>query len=248
MSSESTATSTIGMSAEGGFDLNEEDVAPLRFSGFLALLLGLASVLALVALPMLIIPVLAIGLGLFALRKYEGTKPVGITAAKIGLVLAAGFGSCGFFIPWFKTMTLGGQAEYFARQYLEVVARGDLELAMELKKSHYNRFMDTMSLKKHYEINEFAAKALQKFRDDGISDALQRLGPDAEWQVYRPTRVFYSGRKDRAELILVNYDSEVPMRVYLMLIYQIDKDTGVAQWHVDECVRYNERIVAEAVL
>ena len=161
-------TSSIGMSAEAGYGAVE--TAPLRISGFLALILGLLSVLSLLGPALLVIPILTLFFGFFALRKYDGPVPVGVRPAIIGLVLAAGFGACGFFLPWMKTMTLGSQAEYFARQYLEVVARGELELAMELKKNYANRYMHNMSLKQHYEMTE-GAQSCARFVPPGIGQS-----------------------------------------------------------------------------
>ncbi len=247
MTPESSTLSQPGISAETGYALVEEHV-PLRISGFISLLLGLLSVLSIIGVPLLVIPVAAIVFGFFALRKYDGPAPVGIRPAKIGLVLAAGFGACGFFLPWTKTITLGHQAEYFARQYLEVVARGELELAIELKKSHVNRYMPTMPLKSHYMMNEAAAQALDEFTHELIVKTLQELGPDAEWELDRATRIYHSFGIDRAELILVNHDRQQPLKVYMQLSFLPDRETGVGQWRVDNCAEYSEPIVAESVL
>ena len=247
MTPESSTLSQPGISAETGYELADENV-PLRISGFISLLLGLLSILSIVAVPLLVIPVAALLFGFFALRRYDGPAPPGVRPAKIGLVLAAGLGACGFFLPWMKTMTLGHQAEYFARQYLEVIARGELELAVELRKGYANRYMATMPLKTHYSVNEAATQALDEFSRDSIIKTLQELGPDAEWELDQATRIYYSFGLDRAELILVNHDRQEPFKVYMQLSCQPHRETGVGQWQVDNCTEFSEPIVAESVL
>ncbi len=234
------------MSAEAGYE--SEETVPLRISGFLALILGLASALALVGAPLLLIPILAMFFGFFALRKYDGPAPVGVRQAKVGLVLAAGFGACGFFLPWMKTMTLGSQAEYFARQYVEIVARGEMELAMELKKNYSNRYMHNMSLKQHYEMSDGARSALEMFSQESVNKTIQELGPGGTWELDQATRVYHQFRLDRADVVLVNYDREVPLKIYFQMVYFPHRDTGVGQWHVEVCTEKTERLVAESIL
>jgi hypothetical protein len=96
---------------------------------------------------MLLLPLISFLFGFVALRRSGETTPIGRRPAMIGLVLAAGFGMCGLVLPWFKTMTLGRQAEKFSRDYIEVVALGEDEFAMELNKDSVNRFPPTVSLK-----------------------------------------------------------------------------------------------------
>ena len=116
------------MHAEAGFEL--DSAPPLRVSGFICLLFGALSFLSVLGQPMLVFSLLAIMFGVFALRRSGEQTPVGTRPAMLGIVLAVGFGACGFFIPWMKTMTLGGQAAKFSKDYMEVVARGEDEFAL----------------------------------------------------------------------------------------------------------------------
>ena len=113
------------MHAEAGFE--QDSVPPLRVSGFICLLFGVLSVFSLIGQPLLLFSLIAIAFGIFALRRSGEQTPVGTRPAMLGLVLAVGFGACGFFVPWMKTMTLGRQAEKFSRDYMEVVARSEDE-------------------------------------------------------------------------------------------------------------------------
>jgi len=235
-----------GMSAEAGFD-GSDIQAPIRVSGFICLLLGLISALSFLAPAMLIVPFLATGFGFFALRRYGVPKPVGIKAAYIGLILAIGFGMFGLGVPLFKKHTLGTQAEYFAKEYLKIVASGDDYYAMELRKDYVNRFMRSMPLAEHYETSENAKQTLEEYRDDSVRKMLMRAGPDAEWELDRSIRVYHSYGNDHADVVLVNYDEDSPRRIRVILQGQISTD-GEIQWHVETFMMYRERLVAESIL
>ena len=246
MTTDTDVISQMAMSAETGFGIQDDHV-PLRISGFICLILGLLSVLAFLGTPLLAIPIAACAFGFFALRKYDGLTPVGTKPAMLGLVLAAGFGAYGFCVPFMKTMTLGGQAEYFARQYIEVVANGHLELALELKKDHVNRFMHNMPLIEHYALNEQSMEVINEFREDNVNKTVQQIGPGAEWELAQAPRVFQFYGRDHAQLVLVNKDREVPFKILFQLICVPDRN-GMGQWHVDICTVQGEQLVAEKVL
>jgi hypothetical protein len=165
----------------------------------------------------------------------------------LGLALAAGFGACGFFLPLMKTRTLGKQAEEFSRYYMEVVARGHDEVAMELRKDHVNRFSTSMSLGELYATNDRARESLLELHEDASSSTLRRLGPDARWVLDRPVRVYYSYGKEHAEVIWMDPTGETSTKIQMFLDYRIDRN-GDGQWNVDVAQPYRERIVAESVL
>ena len=94
------------MHAETGFD-QEDSAPPLRISGFICMILGALSIVSTLGQPLLVIPILAILCGLFALRRSGGQTPVGTRPAMIGIVLAVGFGACGLFLPvYWKMMVM----------------------------------------------------------------------------------------------------------------------------------------------
>lgn len=234
------------MQAETGFEL-DDSAPPLRVSGFICLILGVLSFSCLLGQPLLVLPIIASVFGVFALRRSGGQTPVGTRPAMLGIVLAAGFGSCGLFLPWMKTRTLGSQAEQFSRYYMEVVARGQDEFAMELRKDYVNRFPTTMSLKDHYALTEDAARRLMEFREDGINNTIRKRGPGADWILDRPTRVYYSYQREHAEVIWIDPTGETPSKIQMFLEYRVSPD-GDGQWHVDVVQSYRERIVAENIL
>ncbi|MGI9472964.1 MAG: hypothetical protein ACR2NZ_15595 [Rubripirellula sp.] len=246
MTEENLSPFTSGMQAEAGYEL-DDSTAPLRVSGFLCLLFGLLSVLSVLGKPLLLLPLIAFVLGAIALRKTSGPTPVGTKAACIGLVLAVGFGACGYFVPWMKTRTLGNQAEKFARDYMETIARGHDEFAMELEKDYVNRMSTEMSLQEHYSADERAGERLMEFKNSPVTKALQQRGPDAEWVLERPTRIYYSYRREHAELVWMDPTGESPVRIQMFMEYVLDSK-GMGQWHMATVQPLRRRIVAESVL
>lgn len=142
-------------------------------------------------------------------------------------------------------MTLGRQAEQFSRYYMEVLARGHNEFAMELGKDYVNRFPTTMPLQEHYAMNENARQRLAEFSENSIISMLKQRGPDAEWVLDRPTRVYYSYGREHAEVVWLDPIGGAKIQMYLE--YRIDTK-GDGQWHVQVAQPYRERIVAESVL
>ena len=232
-----------GMGAETGFG-DDDSTPPLRFSGFLSLFLGLLSWVSIVVLGAIVIPILAILIGLFALRPSRFGKPIGTLPAKLGICFAVAFGVCGYLVPYLKTQTLGGQAKAFALDYIDVINGGYDTLGIELKKEKRNRFSKEMPLDDYYDGSENATVALERFDEDGGNSIIRRAGPDANWILDRPMRVFHQYGIDRAHLVF--RDDEGTLLQFHMQ-YKVDGD-DVGQWHISRVQPYRELIVAESVL
>ncbi len=234
------------MQAEAGYEL-DDSVAPLRVSGFVCLIFGLLSFFCTLFQPLLAFPLITFVLGMFALRRSGGQQPVGTRPAMVGMVLAAGFGACGLFLPWMKTMSLGRQAEHFSRQYIEVVAHGHDEIALELRKDYVNRFPTTMPLEQHYRMSESASESLEEFQNDSLNRTFQQHGLSADWVLNRPTRVYYSYGNEHADVVWVDPSGELSAPIQVLLDYVIDSK-GDGQWHIKSAHTYRERLVAESIL
>ena len=235
------------MGAEAGFDVSEVHV-PLRLSGYLSLVLGLLSAFSLLAIPMLLIPVLALVIGLFTLRPSRQGRPVGTTAALLGILCAVGFGACGASVAWFKQKTFGDQAEYFARQYFDVVARGQNELAMELKKDFVNRFSEDMSLQTFYATHPESATALAEFESDVLNTEIREVGPGGPWQLTKAPRVYQKYGHDRVDLFFVNPTNPKARPIEVIMECKTDPRSGEAQWHVHQIQYLMKALYAESVL
>lgn len=183
---------------------NSEPVAdvidrPFRPSGLLALLLGALSVTAIFAQTLMLIPVLAILVGLFALRPATNAKPVGRLPAMLGILLAV------FCLSWSWTFFQNREAELsqhagqFAKHWLEIVGRGEVEVAYELTKLPDQRQMAGVNLEDFYSMkNPKAFEALDAFSSQGPLLQVQAAGEQADWQFEGVRDVL---RVDQQELI-----------------------------------------------
>ena len=232
-----------GMRAETGFG-DEDSTPPLRFSGFVSLFLGLLSWVSILALGAIVMPILALLIGLFALRPSRFGTPVGTLPAKMGVCLAVAWGICGYLVPVLKTQTLGGQAKAFAMDYIDVINAGYDTLGIELKKENRNRFSKEMPLDDYYDGSEAAVQTLENFDSDGGNSVIRRAGPDANWVLDRPMHVFHQYGIDRAHLVF--RDDEGALLQFHMQ-YKVDAN-DVGQWHIARVQPYRELIVAESIL
>jgi hypothetical protein len=233
-----------GMGAEVGYE-GDEAMEPARVSGIFSLIFGLLSVVAFMGIPLLLLPVLAIVLGMIALRRCEGKPPLGTGAAKIGLVLAVGFGAFGAAIPWMKVSTLGAQARQYSLAYLNLIARGDDMLASELKKRYPNRLPPSMSLEDFYSSDPKRQSQIDSFRMMPINADIRRIGPDFAWQLDQPIRVDYVFGREQVEVVWRGPSEQE--RIQFFMEFQTDSE-GVGQWHVETIQVYRDRVVAEKVL
>lgn len=247
------------MSAEAGYEVEVDD-SPLRISGFIAAILGVISVFTIVALPVVGVAIAAVLFGMFALRKSDSKSiPVGTTAARIGILLALLFGSWGVARTVFKTQTLGTQAEYFAREFVRVTSSGNDVYSKELMKSYVNRYLKNMPLEERYAMEkkraaEMAAEHGEEqgsdfsTEEDNGAEFLLKYPEDHEWILDRPVRVFTRYGRQKADVVLAYDESETPTRVRILMEYLKHKEDGTSQWHVELCMPYRERIVAESIL
>lgn len=183
---------TVGSEAE----LLSEPQATVRVSGFIALLLGGLSFAALFAGPLMIVPGLAAIAAGVALRPYSGLRPAGLTAALIGLFLATLFGFWGATERRLQYQTLSSQAAQFASRWLDLVAQGDVEMALQLSQHPSFRQSASMSLVDYYQTNAEAQTAMKNFKEAPANLEILRAGNAAKWEQERPSEIYhFSGRK-----------------------------------------------------
>ncbi len=236
------------MGAEAGYELDELQT-PVRFSGFVCLLFGLLSSLAMLGRPLLLVPLLAIVFGIIALRPSIQGIPVGTMAAKIGIFFAVGFAAAGFFLPWAKQRTLGSQAEYFVKEYIEILGRGEWELAAELQKPYQSRTLPTMPLKEFYTTNEDAAKGLNELKENnGAMATIASTADQTDWQLASTPRVFTRWGRQMVDTLWVDRNGFNSEKLQVELEYVIDKQNDIGQWHITLFQFHRERLVAESIL
>lgn len=236
------------MGAESGYQLvSEEEVPPLRASGIVCLILGLLSFWATIAWQMLIIPILAIVFGVIAMRKWGNVRPAGTSVAVIGLLLASGFGAAGIMIPAMKQHTLGNQAEYFAREFLELCGNGEKELALELQKPVQNRQLGTMDLEKAYAEDAVAREQMEE-SSGGMIDTVMAAGPDIQWELAQPVRVFFKYGIEKADTYWIDPSGKIGQKIRILLEWHPKEDGNTGQWHVALFQFHRELIVAPSIL
>ena len=143
---------------------------------------------------------------------------------------------------------LAQQAEKFALIYIDVVAMGETEFAMELQKDYVNRMDPTMSLEEHYQGAEQARENYEQFKGSGVNESIRKRGPGAEWVFDKPTRLYTRYKNQHAELVLMDPSGGSDTKISMTLDYIVDSK-GQGQWHVSNVQSYRtKRLVAPNVL
>lgn len=219
-----------------------EGVRPLRVSGFLSLFFGVLSGLSFLGIALLVLPLISLALGLCAIRRYEGDAPVGLRAARFGMLLAAALGGAGFGTYHFRQSLMCGQAEKFTADYLSTLANGQIEVAMEMGRPIGSR--SKAPLIDLYRSDENLVRARSEFVTGGFVDSLAALGPDVKWRVSRPTKsdVLYGGQ-EQFEVVMIDDGGKLDSECQVFLQYVRDRQ-GNLQWHVFHSQQYRELIVA----
>lgn len=225
----SSPAMTVGSEAE----LLSEPQATVRVSGFIALLLGFMSFAALFAGPLMIVPGMAVIAAGIALRPYSGLRPAGRTAALIGLVLATLFGVWGTTERRLKYQTLSAQATQFASRWLDLVAQGDIEMALQLNQHPGFRQPASMSLVDYYQSNTDGQTAMKNFRESPANSELLRAGNAVKWELDRPADLYnFSGRQ-----LLATYWRDRSGTIRAPIIVRLEfipaAEDELAQWMID---------------
>jgi len=227
----SSVFSTPAMTAEGEMAMLI-DSRPVRVSGFIALVLGLLSFAAVLGQPMLVFPVLAAAIALIALRPYRGPRPTGYLAASIGLFCAVLFGSWGITERALKFKFMGDQATVFAADWLDLLARGEVEMAAQLQTAPSGRQPESMPLAQFYRDSEQGKESMATFRENMTISSIIYAGTAAKWKLTRGPIYFTDyGRQTTA----TGWEDEagiVEKTIKIEMEYIPPKDDQPAQWQV----------------
>ena len=124
---------------------------------------------------------------------------------------------------------------------------GHDEHAMELKKEWYNRLSTDMNLADHYLSDPRISESLVQFKTDLVNREFKRRGPNAEWQLERPTRIYYQYGKDHAEVIWSDPTGDSELTIQMFMDYRVDSK-GRGQWLMAVVQPLRTRLVADSVL
>jgi hypothetical protein len=234
MSAENSASvySTPAMTAEAETEMLSE-TTPVRISGFAALFLGLLSFTALLGAPMIIVPVAAVLTALVSLRPYRGLRPLGYRAGMIGLFAGVLFGAWGATANQLRTRILSEQAVQFSEDWLNLVAQGDLELAVELQVDPSRRQAASMSLKEYYTQSEEGRSGMKLFREIEPVEELIAAGDRVRWELAGSPAVYKQNTRQKVRTQWRDQSGAVRQPVAVTLEYLSAADSMPAQWKVD---------------
>jgi len=229
----SSSLNVPAMSAEGETEMLI-DPRPIRYSGFIALFLGLLSVFALFGQAMLVVPVFAIVIALYALRPYRDARPLGYFAAIAGLVCAALFAAWGITERSFRYQFMSERAVVFAGDWLQLMAEGNYELACELQIPPSGRQPASMPLAQYYRDSEDGKRNMEGFRENSIVLELIDGGPAVKWRLTRPPMYNHQHGRHMTSTVWQDDAGKVQSLVKIGLEYIPPKEGESAQWVVYE--------------
>jgi len=230
------------LGAEHSFEaVADQQVPSLRWTGIAAVFFGCISFTAVVAWQMLVIPVVAIVLGVIALRPHRGPKPVGTRPAVLGLMLACGFGACGLMLPWLKHNYMASEAVHFSRQFLQLVSAGDLPFVMEMHRSPNQRQMPETDLDDYYQRLDRTSfdRSIAGFADfvqqteAGAFSEIRQYGDSLEWELARPPEFYQKYSTERALTVWRDRSGKLDREVVIELLWHPGEDDQ-AQWSVKQ--------------
>ena len=203
-------------------------VSPLAVG---ALLVGLASFLAMSSLLLLVIPVLGVLLALFALRQIATSDGalIGKVPATIGLAAALLFASIAIASVVSRNRLLESQAKEFGDAWVQLVRDGDLERAHQLHLSADQRQLPGTSLARFYNLSKTGRDDREAFFRDKLARQLVDLDPQVKLQ----SRVVESSVLDKLEHIAIRYrDASGDDPIDFMLVVEREQTDDGGLWRV----------------
>lgn len=189
----------------------------------LALLLGMASALALVHPFLWVVPPVAVVLSILAIRAIDApdSNLTGRRLAIAGLALALLFGLWAPSRVLTRQWQLYRQARAFADDWLELIRQGELQAAHQLTLPHIERQKPGVSLEKIYSESDEAKNRYQNFFGDKPAKTIAALGDEATYEYAGGNGV---ARETFSEHVALSYrvrhaengrEREFPIRVVL---------------------------------
>lgn len=209
---------------------------PISKLAILSCLLGIVSLVALLAPPAAVVSVLAIVIGLLA--AFLGSASSRMTHIGIGL---------GALTAVWPTVSMNQKNQYVyqeagkaAEHFLELLASGKKYEAIELSEMEMDRQITGTDLSKYYGSKEGEDRdRLEEFLHDPLNIAVMESGPDSEWKYTKGIRV----RRERGayEIVVECRDQTTPTSpvIYVRLQRSLNMmvgDDSVALWNVLDVV------------
>jgi hypothetical protein len=222
------------------FDAADEEVVRYRALSSLAvagLLAGLLSPLAMFAVALWLVPLAAVLLSAFALRRIATRWPalIGRPAALAGLMLGAAFLVAAPVDNVVYRYYLRQQARQFAEIWIDAVRHGQVYKAHQLMIDPNHRVTLENNLADFYRKNETQRHRLKLFVDEPTMRTLFALGPDARIRFYETAAEVHRDVFDMIQQIYaVTYPDvqQQPRSFFITLLMQrsVDANSGRADW------------------
>ncbi len=150
----------------------------------LALGLGLLSALVLINPLLSFVALVTIAVALLSLRQIQGSggQIVGRTPAVAGLCLAMLFLGWGLAARFSRSLTLEKHSREFAESWLDLVVRGDLQQADQLRAPATNRMRSPEKRKEFYANNPEALAGMNAFFNGPPLSDFIALGPAVKYE------------------------------------------------------------------
>jgi hypothetical protein len=223
---------------------------PFRPSSLLALALGVLSVGVLATIQLIILPIVAACVAVYALRpsRVPNVKPAGKSFALLGLALALLFGSWSLTYAQLRSSHLVSGAEAFAQEWLDLLGRGRREIAYELTLPQRQRQLKNMSLERYYAVsNKEVNQQFSSFVTMEAPQAIINAKGKPIWKSAGVASIYRQYDSDYIDLRMIDATDTIsrPLIITLTRSPWVDSEgeadwTKPRQWHVRQ-VSYERR-------
>lgn len=213
------------------------DYRPLCVPAAVGLVLGALSFLALLHPVMLFLPVLAIGVNVYALVLLaRSDRMAGRTAAVCGLCLALIFGVAEPLRVYTYHWLAFRDASQFGRQWIQAIQDGQIYLAHQMSTMPSDRKLPGEDLPELYAKTDSLRTELEDYLKAPAIATLRSLGSRATVRHYQTEGVATDGRHDRVEEVYaVTYEEDGRPKTFFIkldLWRNLKSETGPRLWRV----------------
>ncbi|QEG38688.1 hypothetical protein [Roseimaritima ulvae] len=219
----------------------EIPTSPVRPSGFVALFLGLLSSVVLLSAALLIVPIFAIAIGLFALRPAPLGAPVGRRFAMAGILLAVLFATWSVVGNRVRSEELAANGQRFAAHWLELASMGEWEVVLELMKWPERRQSPKMPLEPYYANTDARVEEMASFKERQGFSRLVEAGDTARWAVFGTPHVFSDRGEQCVRVRFVDQSAAAVGGVWVELQRRVEEDAEAGEWKVRDYGIFDER-------
>ncbi len=213
---------------------------PVRPSGFVTLLLGGLSSVVLLSTSLLIVPIFAIAIGIFALRPAPLGVPVGRRAAMFGILLAVFFSAWAVMSSRLRMQELSSNGQQFAAQWLELASMGEWEAVLELMKWPEARQNPKMPLKPYYANTEMRIDEMKAFKERAGFGRLSQPGEPDRWSPLASPDIFTDHGEQCVRVRFVDKTESTESGVWVELQRRAGEDGQSGEWKVRDYGIFDE--------